>query len=248
MMRPGDLRRAFLRTAPGCWLRSLRHLRDRAWREGLRLRLRPPAGLFQPEAITAPDRYGTLFGKAAGLLGGPLVDGPALRLLSFGCADGDEVFALRSYFPAAAIVGLDINPANIARARERHRRAGGDPRLRFECAASAAGEEPGSFDAVFALAVFRHSDLDGWPDRCDRILPFAAVARETGILADRLRPGGLFAFANSHYRGGDLPALAGWTREHVRSPRPAPVYDPGGRLLGGGLQDEGLWRKPGGSR
>ena len=58
---------------------------------------RPVQGEFQPYYHTLPDRYPWLFGFAAGRIGSR----PDLRILSFGCSRGDEVFSLRRYFPAA---------------------------------------------------------------------------------------------------------------------------------------------------
>lgn len=111
-------------------------------------------GLFQPFATTRMNRYPTLFLFALATLG----DDPSTRLLSFGCSTGEEVFSLRRYFPQAVIRRIDINPRNIARCRARLSRLA-DDRLSFAVAASAAGEEAGGYDAVFAMAVFRHG---GW--------------------------------------------------------------------------------------
>jgi len=231
-----------LRTAAGRWIRGLRRVGERGWRQGLRLRVLQPDGLFQPEAVTFAGRYDRLFAAAAA----ELSDASVCRLLSFGCADGTDLIDLRRFFPQALLVGLDINSHNIDRARARCRKdeSGAAPDMIFKTASTAAAELEESYDAVFALAVFRHSDLDGAPARCDHVLPFAAVAREAAVLTARVRPGGLFGLINAHYRGGDLPALAAWERVSIWPRRPAPVYGPDSRLLGFGLQDEGLWRKP----
>jgi len=44
-----------------------------------------------------------------------LGDGAGVRLLSFGCSRGEEVFTLRHYFSTAAIKGIDIDPDNVDR-------------------------------------------------------------------------------------------------------------------------------------
>src|SRR6202041_1232264 len=62
----------------------------------MRYRVRHPvAGRFQPYRYTLPDRYPWLFRFAAAALEGR----EERKLLSFGCSRGDEVLALRRYFP-----------------------------------------------------------------------------------------------------------------------------------------------------
>jgi hypothetical protein len=56
-------------------------------------------GQFQTYSYTLPDRYPWLFQFAAE----SLAKSTDLHLLSFGCSRGDEVFALRKYFPTAVI-------------------------------------------------------------------------------------------------------------------------------------------------
>ena len=75
------------------------------------LSLRPPKGLFQPCGTTSDDRYPNIFEQVRKLAG----DGTNVRILSFGCSTGEEVFSLRQYFDEARIVGLDINPFNVFR-------------------------------------------------------------------------------------------------------------------------------------
>src|SRR6202000_2892071 len=103
------------------------------------------------------------------------LDGHArLRLLSFGCATGEEIATLRRYFPAAALKGLDINPSAVAAARAAH------PGTDFAVAASTAAEPPETYDAIFCLAVLRHGDLGRHrPARCDALIRFADFARVT---------------------------------------------------------------------
>src|ERR1700689_3241127 len=81
---------------------------DPRFRAGLRLQRQHPKNLFQPFANTGADRYPAIFRFARDSLG----DGAALRLLSFGCATGEEVFSLRRYFPQSHVKGIDINPRN----------------------------------------------------------------------------------------------------------------------------------------
>src|SRR5262249_33650455 len=133
---------------------AYRFFTDAGYRSALWLRFRKPRALFQVCNYTQPDRYPALFRLARQQLG----DGPELRLVSFGCSTGEEVFTLRKYFPTARIKGIDINPHNV---RVCHQRLAENPApgLCFEVADSVRGEAVASYDAIFCMAVFRHGDL-----------------------------------------------------------------------------------------
>lgn len=179
-------------------------LRDPIFRRDHLLLWRRPKNLFQHRSITAPDRYPVVFDFVRAQLAASV----APRLLSFGCALGDEVFSLRDYFPAAAIKGLDINPANIAAARQRLAARPADPCLAFEVNDSADAEPPASYDAVFCLSVFVR-----WQLKEDRAvatsaphLRFADFERATAGLAACVRPGGFLVLRHAMFRFADTAA------------------------------------------
>src|SRR5437763_1804045 len=110
---------------------AFRLLTSGAFRSAMLLRWRKPRNLFQVNNYTLANRYPVLFRLARERLG----TGPDVRLLSFGCATGEEVFTLRGYFPGAWIKGLDINPHNIAVCRQRLAE-NPDAKIHFELADS----------------------------------------------------------------------------------------------------------------
>lgn len=166
------------------------------------LRLIRPHNLFQPFVDTYPDRYPEIFKFVRDQLG----DSPDVRLLSFGCSTGEEVFSLRRYFPAAEIRALDINPLNIAVCLRR-RRAAGDQRMSFAVAGSVEHEETKSYDAVFCMAVLRHGDLsDSNLQRCDHRITFAAFELTVRDLGRCVKDGGLLIIQHSNFRFGDAVA------------------------------------------
>jgi hypothetical protein len=135
---------------------------DRVYRRGRRLAHKNPANLFQPFATTREDRYPRIFRFVRDRLG----DADHLRLLSFGCATGEEVFTLRRYFAAAAIAGIDIDPANITRFQARLARSSASG-LSFAVGSSTEGEDADSYDAIFCMAVLRHGGLaEALPESC----------------------------------------------------------------------------------
>jgi SAM-dependent methyltransferase len=157
---------------------------------------RPVPGEFQPYYYTLPDRYPWLFGFAATRIG----SNRGLRILSFGCSRGEEVFSLRRYFPSAAIKGIDINPRNIARCLARA--ATEKPaNVTFEIAATTEGEPTSSYDAIFCLAVLCNGDLTtSGAQRCDPLLHFERFDRMVGDFARCLKPGGLLVLHTTNFR------------------------------------------------
>lgn len=160
--------------------------------------VRRPGNLFQYRSVTFANRYPGIFQFIAR----QLATTPEPSLLSFGCATGEEVIALRQYLPAARIKGVDINPTNIARCREKLL-AQPDPRITFALQDSAAGEPPAAYDAIFCLAIFQHFSLRHPKYRtCDRFIRFEAFEQTIAGLSRCLKPGGFLALrhANFHFR------------------------------------------------
>jgi SAM-dependent methyltransferase len=236
--------KALLRKAPGARLWSLLYnLRSKGGRNRALLYFERPRDLFQPEPTTAENRYPVLFQ----FVRDHLADGADRRILSFGCSTGEEVFSLRRYFPLALIKGVDINRRNIRECRERLARIGGDPGVSFEIAGSAAAERTACYDAVFAMAVFRHGGLSEAPPRCDHLIKFGDFERSVGELARSLKPRGLLVLRHANFRFGDTATASAFRRICVApfNPKaaPTPLYGPGNRLLSDGQTDDGVFEK-----
>lgn len=202
-----NILRERLKAIPGA-VRAVRFLRswlvpqERALRQ---IRARFPGQLLQPSIVTEPDRYPEFFAFVAE----QLADGPAPRIMSFGCSTGEEVFSLRAQFPDAEIVGLDINPLAIAACERQRALRPPDPGIRFACTGSSQGEADASFGAIFCMAVLRHGELQASrPASCADILAFAQVERTVSDLARCLKPGGFLVIWNCHFRFADMAASA----------------------------------------
>ena len=215
--------------------RAIPELR-RLWRQGRhelgRRMRRPMQGRFQPYPYTLPDRYPWLFGFAQAALRG--VPGP--RLLSFGCADGEEVFSLRRYFPDADLRGIEIDPRNIAICLGRLSRHP-DARIGFEAAADTRTEPPEHYDAIFCLAVLCHGDLtvDG-AQRSDPLMRFEDFDRTVDDFMRCLKPGGYLFLHTTNFRLCDT--LVGQRFETVLEAEPAQLaadalFDRWNRLMPG---------------
>jgi SAM-dependent methyltransferase len=170
--------------------------------------------LLQPWPFTTADRHPDFFD----LVAGRLADRADARILSFGCATGEEVFALAERLPHAQIDGIDINAACIAKARARTGRADRE-RLRF----SVGGTVPdvaAHYDAILCLSVLRHARLDSErPDSCAAILPFATYAGFVAQFDRALNPGGLLILWAANFLFTDTATSRDYTHVPVGNRR-----------------------------
>jgi SAM-dependent methyltransferase len=184
-----------LKKIPGlvALVRLYRCLAYPSYRSVWRLKRDRPDNLFQPYSTTQHNRYPRIFSFVAKRLSGIAVP----RLLSYGCSTGEEVFTLREYFPSAEIVGIDINPRNVAVCRKRLKRSG-DTRIRFEIAGSPAIQPAFAYDAVFCMAMLRHGDLGATnAENCSGLIRFADFERTVTGLCRCLKPGGFLVLRHS---------------------------------------------------
>jgi SAM-dependent methyltransferase len=234
------LLKPYLRRLPGyARLRLLYRLtlspqeRSEAW-----LILSSKPDTFQPYATTSANRYPEFFTFVRDALG----DAPDIRLLSFGCSTGEEAFSLRRLFPQADITGIDINPYNIKVANSRRL---DDDRMRFICRGSVEEEASASYDAIFAMAVFRHGDLNDGPISCRHRIRFADFNRHATELARVLKPGGFLAFCHANFRFSDPTAGAGFMPARMigAGGKKQHYYGPGDHLLVDARREDGIFRK-----
>ncbi len=164
----------------------------------------PLPGQFQTYNHTLPDRYPWLFQFAAELL----ARSTDLQLLSFGCSRGDEVFALRKYFPTAFIKGIDVDSANIVYCRSRTEYKSSQ-NVSFATASNVQTEADASFDAIFCLAVLCRGDLTA--NNVQSSSPSFLFEQFETIVADLARcvkPGGLLFLLTTNFRFCDTKSAA----------------------------------------
>lgn len=149
-------------------------------------------GCHQLPNLTALNRYPEIFAAAAAAAP------HAKQVLSFGCSTGEECVTLAEYFPAAQIVGTDINPVNLLKARK-HR----SDRIRFVYASDRNLSGFGGFDVVFCMAVLRTSKRGRGAVR--KHYPFDRFVERAQFLESLVRPGGLLVIHNAAYRFSDIP-------------------------------------------
>jgi SAM-dependent methyltransferase len=219
-----------------------RFITDRTYRETRWFYRQRPADLLQPSNVTMFDRYPEIFSFVQGQLG----DDSELNILSFGCSTGEEVFSLRQYFSHATIRGIDINPGNIRICKRRLRKLN-DERIQFYIAGTLAAESTASFDAIFCMAVLRHSRL-GRPGviRSNHVFPFEAFSRTIESFRRCLKPGGLLVMRHNNFRLCDSAAGADFETilsiDDSGSERKTPLFGPDNRLLPGTSYPDTVFR------
>lgn len=128
---------------------------------------------------------------------------PEGRLLDVGCGGGHLLRIMRERRPDASLVGLDLSPDQVRRARERARR--GRERIEYvEGSALALPFPDRSFDAVVSVGSIKH-----WPDSRRGVSECARV----------LSPGGFLLLVEAD-RGCTLDAVRNFVSEWPM-PRPA---------------------------
>jgi SAM-dependent methyltransferase len=232
--------------SPRQLLHSLRRAaRDRNFRRDLLWRRLPrPPGVFQVSGDTREDRYPEILR----FVGDRLDQRPGLRLLSFGCSTGEEVFTLRRYAPNAMIDGIDVNPYRIRTCLEQLLNRGGDAGISFAVAATTAHLPDAAFDAIFCMAVLRHGELRLGPaPRCDHLIRFEMFDRITQDFARCLKPGGYLAIVHSNFRFADARAAGAFdpvmSLENDASDPVTPLYGRDNRLLPGVVYRDVVFRK-----
>lgn len=176
------------------------------------------SGVMQPWPVTRKNRHPDFFAMAAKGLPGK----QSPRILSFGCATGEEAFALAAQIPAAQIDGIDINPACIEKAQRRT-----PPALKQRVHFAVGDQVPPVeqlYDAIFCLSVLRHARLDAeQPGNCEAIMPFARYADFVERFDRALKPGGMLFLWGANFRFSDTDV----------APRYRTIAVPGRRHKGG---------------
>ena len=141
---------------------------------------------------TEYDRYPDLFSKCEELM----KERKDLKILSYGCSTGEEVFTLREYFPDAFIVGVDINKRNIKKAISQNN----DDNIVFSSNIENTLADEGPFDIIFTLAVFQRTENRAKKTfNSSTIYPFEKFDIKIMELDSHLKQNGLFVIDHADY-------------------------------------------------
>lgn len=159
--------------------------------------------MLQKKTSTAPNRYPGIFRTVQSHIRethGPDLLGRHLKVLSFGCSMGMEVFSVRAYFPDSQIFACDRDPAALKIASKSLKN---DPCHLFLSTPESISEN-GPYDLIFAMSVFCQYPDSKKTDQLTSIYPFSLFEKLAGNLDENLKPGGMFCLINSNYLFRDL--------------------------------------------
>jgi len=164
------------------------------FRSTLRMRILNPKGIHQVSGRTQMNRYPAIFEAARDYFGASA----SIRILSFGCSTGEEVLTLREYFPAATIIGSEINRELLRICRGR----AVDERIEFIGAAKEGIDRRAPFDAIFCNAVLQRDPQRVTRNRVTslrKVYPFEKFDQQIAAFDSWLRPGGMLVVHKTHY-------------------------------------------------
>ena len=151
---------------------------------------------FQRASYTSPNRYPALFDQCKVYLGA----NRHLKILSYGCSTGEEVFTLGEYMPDSDIVGADINGWCIRQCNKRRLSRNHS----FCLTNSREFKNADNFDAIFCMAVFQRSENRASPGSEISIgFKFDQFEREIGMLDAKLRRLGLLFIDHTDFNFED---------------------------------------------
>lgn len=147
-------------------------------------------------------------------LDGRLVLPPSSDVLELGCGAGGLVALLRERFHPRRLVGTDLDPEQVAAAREFLAARWGSLPPDVEIEETDALELPfsdGSFDAVFAMMMLHHVE--------ERHADYARRPQALREILRVLRPGGRLVYSEIFRRGEIRRSLAelGMVQEFLRT-------------------------------
>jgi len=182
---------------------------------------------LQLETYSCDDRYPALFEQCRQHFAG----GSAVRILSFGCSTGEEVFTLARYLPGAEVVGVDINPWCLKQCT----RMNHSGQLSFFHSLSGEFADAADFDAIFCMAVFQRSEHRTENARPgDTGFTFERFDAEVAMLDRKLKPGGLFFLDECDFSFEQTAAAARYRPAEFdgnRVLRQRPLFDRENRLV-----------------
>ena len=179
---------------------------DAEYRSIVGLRVFNARNVHQTTALTRMNRYPRIFSACRSYF----ENRTELRILSYGCATGEEVCTLRLYFPSAFIIGAEINRRSLARCLAREV----DDRITFVYSDHDLIARHGPFDAVFCMAVLQrtpHSIDSRKIASLKRLYPFEKFDRQVERLDSLLRKDGLLVIRHAQYELSDASVAAKFT-------------------------------------
>ena len=122
------------------------------------------------------------------------------KILSFGCSTGEEVESLKSVFPKAQIIGVDINDWCIRQCKKRIN----ENHIAFYPRFDKKFIEDSEYDMIFCMAVLQRTANRVNSDNSISAYPFSQFENEILFLDKKLKKGGLFFIDHADFSFSDV--------------------------------------------
>jgi hypothetical protein len=168
-----------------------RLLADPAFRWSVLGASKHSSSYFQKETYTKVNRYPFVFRAVAEYLAAHNTP----KILSYGCATGEEAYTLSQYLPGANILGVDVNQWCVKRARKTYE----NNHVSFYLPSDDAYLQAHDFDAIFCMAVFQHTANRKNNPKIALNISFQSFENELFNLHKKLKTGGLLIIDHSDF-------------------------------------------------
>lgn len=146
---------------------------------------------FQKETYTTVNRYPFVFRAVTDYLAAH----KAPKILSYGCATGQEAYTLSQYMPGANILGIDVNQWCIKKARKTYATS----QITFCLPSDNIYLQTHDFDAIFCMAVFQHTVNRKNNLKITSNISFQSFENELIELDKKLKTGGLLVIDHADF-------------------------------------------------
>ncbi|MCX6183281.1 MAG: methyltransferase domain-containing protein [Bacteroidetes bacterium] len=151
-------------------------------------------------------------------------DKEQVRILSFGCSTGEEVYSINEYLPEATIVGTDISEYNLKECNKKEKKKN----ISFIHSLSETYQQSKNFDAIFCLAVLQHNDNFNKDIPTATKYTFSQFEEQIITLDEKLKSGGLFFIDQTDFNFLETKLRNQYFPLEVRGNRksnPRPLYN-----------------------
>jgi SAM-dependent methyltransferase len=164
--------------------------------------------------LTFKNRYPEIFDYCSKMKNGDV------KIMSFGCSIGTECSDLRTYFPDATIVGVDINERLLEIAKKRNPNE--------KTIYDTSTEAHSGFDFIFCMTVLCSYPKTRNLKNCGEVYPFSKFEETVLSLVGKLNDEGSIVICNSNFRFADVSCASSFEAISIENKKPiinVPKFD-----------------------
>ncbi|SMG42239.1 Methyltransferase domain-containing protein [Marivirga sericea] len=118
-----------------------------------------------------------------------------IKILSYGCSEGEECFSVNEYLKESSILGVDINKSNLLKAKKKN----DTKNIKFAESTHSNIETGGKYHAILCMSVLCRWEDTKDMNNCEKIYPFRKFEETVSFLSDQLLENGILIIYNSNF-------------------------------------------------